>query len=167
MLIITITSSRHPPASPDIGNKMAADLTGSSRISRSRLDRDTVPTAIPMFSGSPGLVDSTLTSADINRRRKLKMAADKPEVVIYRVLGKIETRFRWLNLRCYTKTWLQSQVIRFRVCPSVKRNYFRFVSRHLVSSVSRCQTDVSWGQRILLLITLSSDVRNARTSRTI
>jgi hypothetical protein len=113
--------------------------TGSTCMSRSRLDRHAVPTALPMLSGSPGLVDSALTFADINRRRKLKTAASKPEVVIYRVLGKIETRFRWLNLRCYTKTALQSQVVRFRVFPPVKRNYFRFVSRHLVSGVSRCQ----------------------------
>lgn len=46
----------------------------------SRLDRYAVPTAVLTFSRSPDSMDTTLTSADIERRPKYKVAADEPEV---------------------------------------------------------------------------------------
>ena len=43
-------------------------------------------------------MDSSPTSADIDRHPKCKMAAAKPEVVIFHVLQKIDTLFERLFL---------------------------------------------------------------------
>jgi hypothetical protein len=55
-------------------------------ISRCLNDRHEIPTAIPMFSGSPSPLKSTSTFADVDRHRKYKMAAAKPEVLVSHVV---------------------------------------------------------------------------------
>ena len=72
-------------------------------------DRDVTPTAKPRFSTSHLPMDSIAKVSGIQCRRKYKMAAAKPEVVITAVLITIETSFQRLNLgfRGRTFKWTQ------------------------------------------------------------
>jgi hypothetical protein len=71
--------------------------TGSSFISGSTTDRNTVPTAKPIILRSGNLLNSSPITYDIILSLKYNMAAAKPEVVLSRVLQQIETQFQRLN----------------------------------------------------------------------
>jgi hypothetical protein len=85
------THRRHSPTSTDTVKARWRPPTGSSNILRSTTDRHVVRKAIPRFSESPDLIDSSSTPADIDRHRKRKMATVKSEAVIYHVLQQIHT----------------------------------------------------------------------------
>ena len=72
--------------------------TGNIYISASKPDRNAVPTAIPTFSvprNSMALV--WMLGAVTESRKKFKMAAAKPEVLISQLLNHIETPFQRLT----------------------------------------------------------------------
>src|SRR5664279_1534593 len=66
-------------------------------ISGYRLDSDAISMAISMFSGSSKSMVQRGKMSEVSRRRKFKMAASKPEVVISKLLYKMATRFQRLT----------------------------------------------------------------------
>jgi hypothetical protein len=79
---------------------MAGRQTGSSCNTRSILDSVEIPKPIHRYSGSTKSSDSSPTPSDIDRDRKHKMAAARPEVVVSRfgisTLSSIEREIQLL-----------------------------------------------------------------------
>ena len=71
--------------------------TGSTYISASRQDSNAVPMAKSAFSRSRKSVALFRIQPDVNGSRYFKMAADAPEVLMYRLLEKIATPFERLT----------------------------------------------------------------------
>jgi hypothetical protein len=79
-------------------NQDGGHQTGTTHISACVLDRNEIPTAITMFSGSSNSMELVGILSDKTGSGKSKMAAAKPELHISQPLDEIETKFQRLNL---------------------------------------------------------------------
>ena len=135
--------------------------TGSSYISGLKRDRNEIPTATPRFPGSAVSKDVSPTPTDIDRHRKFKMAAAKPEVVVTPVLQQIETKFQRLHLgfrgRPFQRTWYRHGLLSTNTWTSRWRTSNRRLLCVISANISRPTTTVSdwhqilWWQFYLLL----------------
>src|SRR5208282_1359077 len=78
--------------------KMADTKTGSTYISASIQYSIKILTAKPIFLGSRNRMAQVPILSDVTGSKKFKMAADKPEVLISRLLDKIASKFQRQSL---------------------------------------------------------------------
>ena len=111
-----------------------ADYTGSSYISASRQDINTVPTVNPTFSGSSNPMELLQIAPGVTGSRLLKMAAAKSEVLNSQLPDKISTPFQRLTpiFGVLDINGTNVYTVRRNLVWKLRYKYFRFGGRHLV-----------------------------------